>query len=245
MYGIDLKIKNGLIKLLQEISGLKYDFKIRLMYLNPDTVNAQLLKFISDNPKICNYIDMPVQHTENVILKNMRRGYTRQDIIDKIKYIRNYNPDIAIRTVIITGYPGETEKIFNNMLDTLKKLKFDKLAVFPYYDEPGTYSYKLPESTKIADELKGRRLDKIMRQQMAISLKINEKYVGRTLPVLIDGFDKKSGYYLGRSEFNAPEIDGYVFFKKPEDKKNIDIIKFSNIKVKSYSEYDLVGECVL
>lgn len=245
MYGRDLKYKSGVIELLKKITELNFDFKLRVMYLNPDRITKEYVEYISENKKICKYIDMPIQHTENEILKKMRRGYTREELLKKIYFIRKCNPDIALRTVVITGYPGETGTVFNNMLDALKKIRFDKLSAFHYYDEPGTYSYNLPVVKKIDEDLKNIRLEKIMLQQMKISMQINKKFVGKILPVLVEGYDKKSGYYIGRTEYNAPEIDGYVFFKLPYNKKNIDIINFLNIKIKGYSEYDLTGELIL
>ncbi len=239
-YGIDTGIRNGLIELLKKITLFNYDYRIRLMYLNPDGITRGLLKIISDNEKICNYLDMPVQHTETEILKAMRRPFTRTKIFELVNFIRKYNPDISIRSVVITGYPGETDRIFRNMLEALKILKFDKLGCFEYSDEPDAYSFTL--KNKVAANIKTKRYNQIMAQQQKISALLNSHKTGLIQKVIIDGYDSENKLFLARNEYNAPEIDGYVLFKT---KKNIDFKKFYNIKIQKSTEYDLLGELVL
>ncbi|HPP87592.1 MAG TPA: 30S ribosomal protein S12 methylthiotransferase RimO [bacterium] len=238
-YGKDIKIKYGLIELLKKMLEFKFDYRIRLMYLNPDGITKSLIKFISDNEKICKYIDMPIQHTETEILKAMRRPYNKNKIIELVDFIRKYNPNIALRSAVIVGYPNETQKIFKRMLETLKILRFDKLGCFKYSDEVDTYSYNL--NGKISDALKEKRFDLVMKQQQNISRAQNKKYIGTIQKILIDGYDEKNKLYLARNEYNAPEIDGYILFKT---KKNIDLNKFYNIKIIQSFDYDLFGELI-
>ncbi|MBP7654675.1 30S ribosomal protein S12 methylthiotransferase RimO [Candidatus Dependentiae bacterium] len=236
-YGKDINLKYGIAGLLKELNKLNYDFIIRIMYLSPDTVTKPLIKIISDTEKICNYIDMPIQHTENSILKKMRRNTTKKEIFEKIGFIKKYNPDISIRTSVITGYPGETEKIFEEMSESIIKLKFDKLGIFKYSDESETYSYTL--KNKIPEKTINTRFNKLMNIQKKISYEQNKKFIGKTLKVLVDGYDPKTKFYLSRDSHNAPEIDGYILFKT---KNNIDINNFLNIRITSGSDYDLTGE---
>ena len=238
-FGKDIRLKNGLIELLNQLIKIDFDFRIRIMYLFPDAVEKNLIRLISGSEKICNYIDMPIQHTENSILKLMKRRVSKKNIFEKISLIRKFNPDIAIRTTIMTGYPGETDKIFLNMRDSLEKFRFDKLGIFKYSDEPETYSFIL--KNKIPECVKNKRYRELMKLQQKISFEQNRKYLGKTVRVLIDGYDSKSGFYLGRDEHNAPEIDGYVIFKT---KNKIDINEFLNIKITDCRHYDLIGDLI-
>jgi len=142
MYGRDFGRKDDLTTLIKKAASFDYDYRLRIMYFNPDVLEKKIIKLISDSEKICNYIDMPIQHTEDKILKKMNRNYSRKNIIEKVKFIRAYNPDIALRSVVITGHPGESENDFQNMLKTLQLLKFDKLSAFSYCDEKGSISQK-------------------------------------------------------------------------------------------------------
>jgi ribosomal protein S12 methylthiotransferase len=171
------------------------------------------------------------------MLKLMRRKSTKEDILTLIEDIRNYYPDFVIRTTVIVGYPGETEELFENMLKTLEKLEFDKLGVFKYCDENDVYSYMLPN--KVDEEIKDFRYDSIMAQQQKISFKSCSKYVGKTLKVLVDGYDEETDTIISRDEFNSPEIDGSILF---QTKKNIDIMDFFYITITGNDDYDLIGE---
>jgi len=236
VYGIDYNFKFDLLSLIKEISKLSENFRLRIMYLNPEDITAKLIELISENNNVCKYIDMPIQHTEDKILKLMNRKTTKKMITEKIKMIRAINPMIAIRSVVITGFPDETELDHKNLIDTLKSYKIDRLGVFKYSDEFETSAYKLKNKNQTT--IIERRYSEIMRQQQQISAENLKKYRGKILKALIDGKDNNKNIYLACDEFNAPEIDGYIIFK---EKKDIDINDFLNIKIVNTNIYDLIG----
>lgn len=206
-YGLDLYKKRELAKLLKKlcaVSGIEW---IRLHYAFPQGFPMDALDVIAGEEKICKYLDMPLQHISDNMLSSMRRGTTKQRTIDLVDAIRKKIPGIAIRTTLITGYPGETEKEFREMLEWVKQTKFERLGVFTYSHEENTHAYKLKD--EVPQKEKQRRADEIMKAQKKISLEHNKKLVGKTLKVLID--KKEGSNYIGRTEFDSPEVDNEVY----------------------------------
>jgi len=235
-YGIDLKNKENLGSLLRKIIDRAGNIRwIRLLYLNPSRVMDELLNVIKNEPKICKYIDLPIQHINSRILKSMNRKMTKQQVVDIIAKIRRIRPDVAIRTSIIVGFPGETEKEFNELLDFIKETKFERLGAFTYSREEGTPAHDL--KGQVPQKIKSQRLDLIMATQREISKSVNDKFLGKTLEVLID--EEDNGNYLGRSQYDAPEVDGLVYVKS---RRKLRVGEFARVKINDTLEYDLVGE---
>jgi ribosomal protein S12 methylthiotransferase len=237
MYGIDLyskKCLDVLIRKLSKIEGLKW---IRLLYCYPEEITPELIKEISSNPKVCKYIDMPIQHINNSVLKRMNRRGRREDIITSIVEMRKSIHGLILRTSLIVGFPGETEEEFKELKDFVEEVKFDKLGVFKYSREEDTPASNMED--QISEEVKNNREKELMLLQQSISAHINSEKVGRTYEVLIEG--KSGEYFYGRSYEMAPDIDGEIYFKS-NDELTIGTIK--NVKITSNEEYDLIGvEC--
>lgn len=236
LFGIDLYGKSVLPQLLSSITGLNNSAEwIRILYTHPAHYSDELISAMSDNPKICKYLDIPIQHINDGVLKKMNRHTTKKEIIDLIERIRKGIPGIALRTSIIVGFPGETEKAFKELLDFLKEVRFEKLGAFIYSREEGSRAYKF--RPQIPEAVKQQRFDAVMRTQQAISADINRSFLGKTVKVLID--EKLEGdRYFGRTEFDAPEVDGGVYINGPK----IRVGEFYKVKIKDTLEYDLVGE---
>lgn len=236
-YGIDLYGKRVLAKLMQELSEVDGIEWIRLHYAFPTGFPLDVLDAMKSNHKICNYLDIPLQHASTNMLKSMRRGTTKEKTTALIHQIREKVPDIAIRTTLITGYPGETEKDFQEMYNWVEEMKFDRLGVFTYSHEENTHAYSLKDDVPF--EIKQNRANNIMELQSQISYDLNQKRVGQTLNVL---FDKAEGdYFIGRTEFDSPDVDNTVLVHK---KSNfIRIGDFAPIKITEATEFDLIGSC--
>ncbi len=220
-----------LIKALAAIQGIEW---IRLMYSYPDEFNDELIKTMAEEEKVCKYLDIPIQHASDRILKGMRRRSSREKILQLITKLRTSMPDITLRTSLIVGFPGETEEDFRELYDFVAQVKFNRLGVFAYSREEDTPAYDMPD--QVAEEVKQERLDKIMVLQRDISLENNNRLMGKTLKVLIEGFSE--GQYFGRSYMDAPEIDGKVYFKSG---KNLLPGDFCRVIITEAYEYDLVG----
>lgn len=232
-YGIDIygeKKLHYLISELSKIEGIKW---IRVMYCYPEAIEEDLLKEISENSKVCNYMDLPIQHISNSILRIMGRKTTREDIISKIALIRKYIPDVVLRTSLIVGFPGETEDDFNQLKDFIKEIKLDKVGVFTYSQEEGTPAAIM--DNQVDEEVKIKREQELMLLQKEISESINNSKIERTYDVLIEG--TYDGMFTGRSYEMAPEVDGTVFVKG----KDIIIGELYNVKIEKALEYDLIG----
>ena len=234
-YGIDLygnyKLSE-LLKKLAEIEGIEW---IRLLYSYPDEFSDELIDTMVKEDKICKYLDIPLQHASNTILRKMARKSSKEMAYKLIEKLRKSMPDIVLRTSLIVGFPGETEEDFKELYDFVSIVKFNRLGVFTYSREEDTAAYNMPE--QIDEDVKLARLEKIMLKQKDISQENNNKLVGRTFKVLIEGSSK--GEYFGRSYMDAPEIDGNVYFKS---KKHLIPGDFCNVKITKAYEYDLVGE---
>ncbi|MBR2525676.1 30S ribosomal protein S12 methylthiotransferase RimO [bacterium] len=232
-YGIDLYGKNSLSKLLEELNKIDNISWIRIMYAYPTNVDDELLEKINSLDKVVKYIDLPLQHSNIDVLKSMNRpAFDYRKLIEKI---RNKVPNIAIRTSLIVGYPGETEEQFEDLYNFVKEIKFDKMGVFEYSREKNTASYSI--KPQIPAKIKKSRYKKLMKLQQEISLENNKKYIGKTMQCIIEGYTD-DGLVLARSEYDAPEIDGMVYITTDKQVVPGDI---ENVKILSSTEYDLYG----
>lgn len=234
-YGIDLYKKNQFAYLLENLSEVKGIEWIRLHYAYPAGFPEDAIKVIRQKSNICKYIDMPVQHINNRILALMQRGHSREQTIQLLQKIRQEIPGVALRTTIIVGFPGETQEEFNELLDFISIYKFDRLGVFMYSPEEGTKAYKLPDN--VPDDVKKERMEKIMDVQQSISLKLN---IGKVDKVFQSIIDRQEGeYYIGRTEFDSPEIDNEVLISS--NNKDLLIGSFYPVKVSKADYFDLFG----
>jgi ribosomal protein S12 methylthiotransferase len=235
-YGTDLYKENRLIKLLTEISKIAGEgMWIRLLYSHPPLVTEEFIDFIAKTDNICNYLDFPIEHSETEILKAMYRNDTREDLLEKIKYMRKTIPNIALRTSIITGFPGETRKVFNNMLKFIKEAKFERLGVFAFSPEEDTDAIDLPNRVTRKTALK--RVSEIMDIQQELSYEFNQTLIGNIEKVLIDRVDGE--YSIGRTFRDTPDVDCEVLIKG-----DLDVGEFYDVKIVDATEFDLYGEMV-
>ena len=234
-YGSDLYGRPALPELLRELVKVEGIEWIRLMYCYEDRITDELIKVMSEEPKIVNYIDVPIQHSSDKVLKEMRRRSTGDSIRNTVKRLRDAMPDIAIRTTLIVGFPGETEDDFSDLLDFVEEEKFQRLGVFAYSQEEGTPAGERED--QIPEEIKEERLDQIMRAQLEISYEHNSELVGSVLQVLVEGRDE-DGSYIGRSRYDAPEIDNSVLFTSERALEPGDMVM---VKINDAFDYDLTG----
>ncbi|PID58387.1 MAG: 30S ribosomal protein S12 methylthiotransferase RimO [Ignavibacteriae bacterium] len=235
-YGIDIYRKRNLSELLNKLSAIEGIEWIKLLYAYPSHFPEEAIKEIAENPKICNYIDIPLQHISDNVLKSMRRGITRKRTISLLKKLRKEIPNLTLRTTFIVGYPNETEKEYEELKDFIKEFEFDRVGIFNYSVEENTPSFILGD--KFSEEEKERRKNELMEIQKDISLKKNKKLIGETLKVIID--DIEGEYFIGRTERDAPEVDGEVLIKA--QKKLLKIGEFYNVKIVDCNEYDVYGK---
>lgn len=236
-YGLDIYKKRNLAELLDRLADVEGIEWIRLQYAYPAGFPLDILDVIKNRPNVCNYLDMPLQHGSTEMLKIMRRGITRDKTEALINTIRDKVPDIAIRTTLITGHPGESEEHFEEMYRFVEKMRFERLGVFQYSHEDDTHSFNLPDD--VPAEIKAERNDTIMELQQEISSELNDNKVGKVFKVL---FDRKEGdYFVGRTEFDSPEVDNEVLLSTNQF---VSIGDFSNIKIVKATEFDLYGELV-
>ncbi len=237
-YGRDLNLNDGLSQLLEKLTEIKSITWIRILYGYPEEVTNRLLD-IMQHDKICSYLDIPFQHSDPEIVKQMRRGLDGERALELIQKIRNKLPDVAIRTSLIVGFPGEGQKEFENLEQFVRKARFNHLGVFTYSIEQGTKSFALGNPVETNE--KERRKDRLMYVQTEISYLINGKYLNRNLDVLIEGhLEQDSSVLIGRTQFQAPEVDGVVFIdSQEEDTNNINSIQ--KVEINSRDIYDLYG----
>ena len=237
-YGLDLKEKKTIVDLLKEliiIPGLEY---VRLLYLYPDEITDELIDLIAKEEKLTPYFDIPIQHSEDSILKAMNRRGSKKYLTNLFDKIRTKIPNAILRTTVMVGFPGETEKDFNNLMKFIEDIKFDHLGAFKYSKEEGTSSYNFPH--QVRESTKQRRLEAIMELQQKISYEQNKKHIGETMTGLVVG--KENGYYLLRSYYNAPDdVDGKILFSSSKDLEEGDKVK---VLIKESYVYDLYGEIV-
>ncbi|MDD5078761.1 MAG: MiaB/RimO family radical SAM methylthiotransferase [Candidatus Omnitrophica bacterium] len=237
-YGLGPKNKSGLTALLKKIVRDAGSIGwIRLLYLYPSRIDDDLLEFIRDNPRVCKYIDMPLQHINDRVLKLMNRGTARKDMERLIARIRKTIPDVALRTCFIVGFPSETDKEFEELLEFCREMKFERLGAFAFSREEGTPAYKLPG--QVPARVKEERFNRIMTAQQEISCQVNRKFLGRAIDVLVE--EKKDDCYLGRSQYDAPEVDGLVYIRSKEKLRPGEFVR---VKITDTLEYDLTGEVI-
>ena len=234
-YGWDLDQKvylSDLLKNLNRVDGIEW---IRVHYAHPAHLSQRIIDSIADSDKVCNYLDMPVQHASDIILKSMKRGLNQEGIRDRINRLRDASPGIAIRTTLIVGYPGETEEDFTELFNFVKDIRFDRLGVFTYSEEEGTSAAHLDDN--IPQEVKNDRKNQIIELQHDISLARNESFIGKNIRVLVDQTENNIG--VGRTEYDSPEIDNIVQIEGEVSKG-----KFVNVNVNGANEYELIGKPV-
>ncbi|MGA7160126.1 MAG: 30S ribosomal protein S12 methylthiotransferase RimO [Bacteroidota bacterium] len=238
-YGLDRYGTRNLGSLLYSLAGVQQLEWIRLMYAYPAKFPSDILQVFQDNPKICRYLDMPIQHAADNVLKSMRRGITRRATESLIGSIRSAVPDIALRTTLITGYPNETDDDFEELVEFIKAVRFDRLGVFTYSQEDGTGAYGLGDPIP-RDEKEARRA-RIMDVQREISRERNEERIGKTVRAVVERCD--DGTFVGRTVWDAPEIDNEIFIT-PADGRHLSVGEFVDVLVTDAAEYDLYGETV-
>ncbi len=235
-YGIDLYKKNNLARLLNslsEIGGLEW---IRLHYTYPAGFPEEVLYLMNEKPNICNYIDIPVQHINNRILGLMKRGHSKAETMRLLEKIRKVIPDAALRTTLIIGFPGETQEEYQELVRFVKDFEFDRLGVFAYSPEEGTKAFKLKDD--VPEQIKNDRIEQLMGIQQSLSLKLNKNRIGKTFKTLIDR--KENEYYVGRTEYDSPEIDNEVLISSPE--RPLQIGEFYSVEVSDAEYFDLFGK---
>ncbi len=237
-YGLDLYKKRELatlLKALVKVEGIEW---IRLHYAFPTGFPMEVLEVMKQEPKICNYIDIPLQHISDPILKSMRRGTTREKTTKLLRDFRTAVPEMAIRTTLIVGYPGETEEDFNILKEWVQEMRFERLGCFTYSHEENTHAYKLEDD--VPEEVKMQRANEIMDIQSQISWELNQQKIGETFRVLIDR--KEGSYYVGRTEFDSPDVDNEVLINAEDGYLRTG--EFFDVKIKAAEDFDLYGEVV-
>lgn len=239
-YGQDIYGKYSLAKLLHEITDNTQIPWLRLLYCYPDKITDEFIAELRDNDRILKYIDLPIQHISDHMLKAMNRHGDAAMIRDVIAKLRREIPGIIIRTTLIVGFPGETEEDFNELCEFVKETKFERLGCFTYSREEGTPAYDFPD--QIDEQVKNDRMDIIMREQLEINEERNKSMIGKTLRVLCEDYDTVGEIHYGRSAWDAPDIDGKIYFKS---ETRIAPGSFVDVKVRKVLDYDLVGVAVL
>ena len=234
-YGLDIYNKRALADLLNQLSDVEGIEWIRLQYAYPSQFPMEILPLIRDRKNICTYLDMPLQHISDAMLKSMRRGITKRRTIELVSQIRDFLPEIAIRTTLIAGYPGETDQDAEELMQFVEETRFERLGVFAYSHEEKTHAHSLIDD--VPEEIKEQRIADIMEIQEGISMEKNNHKIGKTFKVL---FDRKEGdYFIGRTEHDSPEVDNEVLVKA--DANYIRIGDFANIKIERAEAFDLYG----
>ena len=236
LYGTDLYGEKSLHKLLHalgEIEGLEW---IRVLYCYPEEIELPLIEEIRDNPKVCHYLDLPIQHSSDRILKAMNRKTRRAELKEKIALLRREIPDICLRTTLITGFPGETEEDLEDVLSFIREERFDRLGVFPYSQEEGTYAATM--DNQVPESVKNKRLSRIMELQQEIAFQKAEEQKGRVLKALVVGFDEEESRLVLRSYMDNPDIDSFIYLKGEERA----VGDFVCVRIIDTEGYDLIGE---
>lgn len=242
-YGKDLGFKKqaALIQLLKELLSIDKPFWLRLLYLYPDEITDELIALIQSDPRICPYLDMPIQHINNQVLKAMRRATSKEQIISTIEKLRSQVSDISIRTSLIVGFPGETEDQFEELCQFLQEYPLDNVGIFKFSREEHSHAYSLPE--QIEDKIKEQRYHRLMKIQNKMVKKINADYVGKVLPVVIEGYHPESALlFRGRHRGQCPEIDGGVIIN--DGRKIKAFGEIYQVKITGYADYDLIGHVI-
>jgi len=234
-YGLDIYKKRSLPELLHQLAAVEGLEWIRLHYAYPHKFPLEIIEAVKAHPNICNYLDMPLQHASNAVLQNMKRQITREDTEKLIADIRNILPEIAIRTTMLVGFPGETKKDIEELKDFIEQQRFERLGVFTYSHEEGTSGHQLNDD--LPEEEKQQRASEVMAVQQTISDELNQAKIGKTFKVLIDR--KEGDNYIGRTEFDSPEVDNEVIIDARENYLRVG--DFAQIKITDASDFDLYG----
>ena len=237
VYGIDLYGEKMLPELLRKLCTIEGLVWIRLLYCYPEEITEELIQVMKEQPKVCHYLDLPIQHANDEILRRMGRRTSKQELIDKIDFLRSEMPDITLRTTLITGFPGETKEQHKELLEFINDMEFDRLGVFTYSPEEGTPAAAMEH--QIDEEVKLDRQAELMELQQDISAELGERRIGQELLVMIEGKVADEDAYVGRSQADAPGVDGYVFVNTPETLVSGDFVR---VKITGALEYDLIGE---
>lgn len=238
-YGTDIYGKPMLIELVRELSKIEGLEWIRLLYCYPEAITFELIEEMINNPKLCNYVDIPLQHISDKVLKRMNRHTNKQQIIDIIEKMQSQNQHIAIRTTLMVGFPGETQEDFDELCEFVKKYKLSHVGFFAYSKEEGTPSAKMPD--QIPEKIKQQRLIKLVKIQKKVVEQNNKKFVGEVVDVCCEGIDYDKAMFFGRTQYQSPEIDTVVYIKT---KENLKIGEMYKVKIKKSIGYDLVGEII-
>lgn len=237
LYGVDLYGKKMLPELLQELAGISGLYWIRVQYCYPEEITDELIEVIRTEEKVCHYLDIPIQHASDTILKRMNRRTNQEQLRQMIEKLRRQIPDIALRTTMIAGFPGETEEDHEEVMAFVDEMEFERLGVFAYSAEEDTPAAEFPD--QIPEEVKAARRDAIMELQQEIAFELSASMVGRVLDVVIEGKVADEPAYVGRTYMDAPGVDGYIFVNTGELLMSGDFVK---VRVTGSSEYDLIGE---
>ena len=237
LYGRDLYKENKLPELLTAISEVEGIEWIRFLYCYPERIGDELLDVMATNPKVCHYLDIPLQHADKSVLRGMHRPGDRETFEALIRKIREKVPDMVIRTTVMTGFPGETEEQFEELAEFVKAMRFDNLGCFAFSPEEGTVAAERED--QIDEEVKVHRQDLIMQLQHDIVLENNKKFLGKTLKVLVDGYNSYDDTYVGRFYGQVPDIDGTVLFTSPRE---LTPGEFVEVSILGFDEYDLTGK---
>lgn len=240
LYGMDLYGKKMLPELLRRLCRISGLFWIRILYCYPEEITDELIQVMKEEEKICHYLDLPIQHASDAVLKRMGRRTSKQELIEIITKLRREIPDIAIRTTLITGFPGETDDQHKELLQFVQDMRFERLGVFTYSPEENTPAAMMED--QVAEDVKEARRDELMALQQEIAFEHAEKMQGRTLYAIVEGKLPDEPVYIARTYQDAPNVDGYVFVECPYEIISGDIMK---VKVTESQGYDLIGELVV
>lgn len=237
IYGVDLYGKKSLPELLHKLCGIEGLYWIRILYCYPEEITDELIDTIKQEEKICNYLDIPIQHASDSVLKRMGRRTTRQELADIVTKLRAAIPDICLRTTLITGFPGETEEEHESLISFIDEMEFDRLGVFPYSPEENTPAAEF--ANQIPDEIKSDRQADLMELQQMIAFDKAKDMEGKRLLVMVEGKVPDENVYAARSYKDAPNVDGYVFIQTARELMTGDFVR---VRITGAYEYDLIGE---
>lgn len=237
LYGIDLYQKKSLPDLLDALNEIPGLLWIRILYCYPEEITQELIDAMKRNSKVCHYLDMPIQHCNDTILRAMNRKTNKAQLVEQINHLREEIPDICLRTTLITGFPGETDEMHEEMMQFVNDMEFDRLGAFPYSPEENTAAYSMPN--QVEEETKLTWRDEIMELEQEVIFDKNESFVNRELLCFIEGKVADENVYIGRTYRDAPNVDGYIFIHTPEVLMTGDVVR---AKVTGAYEYDLIGE---
>ncbi|MBR4579664.1 MAG: 30S ribosomal protein S12 methylthiotransferase RimO [Lachnospiraceae bacterium] len=237
LYGVDLYGEKSLGRLLKELCKIEELKWVRILYCYPEEITEELIDVIASEPKVLHYLDVPIQHASDAILKRMGRRTSKAELKEKIAMMRRELPDICLRTTLISGFPGETEEDFEIVKEFIKEMRFDRLGVFAYSQEEGTPAAEMPN--QIPEEIKEARKEELMLIQQEIAFEKADERIGEELEVLVEGSIPEDDVFVGRTYLDAPEVDGFVFFESDRELMSGDMVR---VRITDCNEYDLIGE---